>query len=116
MVDQGFYVSAWWDGNWKQLLQWYFDTGMTFPANDGAGDSSTPLMAAGAMPPPTDQRIQILLILQIPEYRSSAYRSTLLQMGSHPSDTNFYVFNTIVPRYYTDGLGDNGGALRLVGR
>ena len=92
MVDQGFYVSAWWDPtDWRAETgyygyEWFFDAGMSFPVSDlGAGDSATPLMSATAMPPtgPAD-----------------------------PSDTDFYVFNSIdsAQRYYTDGLGDNGGA------
>ena len=33
MVDQGFYVSANWDGNWMSdsYYEWYFDTAMTYP-------------------------------------------------------------------------------------
>ena len=71
MVDQGFYVSAWWDSqNWKAASNytWYFDTGMTFPANDfGAGD------------------LQLRLWLQVRHHRSTgptdprSYRSTIPQ-------------------------------------
>ena len=81
MVDQGFYVSAYWEpGDWKADYAWYFDTGMSFPANDfGAGDSATPLMAAGAMPPPTGPA-----------------------GPSDPSDTNFtYLIRMTVPSVIT---------------
>ena len=100
MVDQGFYVSAYWEpGDWKADYAWYFDTGMTFPANDfGAGDSATPLMSAGAMPPVqiTGYDLVVFLILLIPIF--------ILFNSNDSAQRYYYGYGD------SDGLGDNGGA------